>query len=124
MNFLRFWFPLIAYSGIIFYVSSQSSVPTPQTIPHFDKICHLAEYTIFGFLLARIINYVRPGLNSSTFVLLTAIGAGLYGVTDEIHQSFVPGRTASIWDVFADTIGGCLGGLTYIFFRQLLRKDK
>jgi VanZ family protein len=42
------------------------------------------------------------------FFLIAAI-ASVYGITDEFHQSFVPGRDANIWDWLADTIGACIG---------------
>ena len=41
-------------------------------------------------------------------VLLTVVCATAYGVSDEFHQTFVPGRTADVHDVAADAIGAAL----------------
>lgn len=121
-NFLRFWFPLLVYSGIIFYVSSLEAVETPQSIPHFDKVFHLAEYGLFGLLLARAISHAATRIDRTTLIWFTVLGAFLYGLSDEFHQSMVPGRTADAMDLLADTIGGLLGGLTYIFIDNILKK--
>lgn len=124
MNFIRFWFPVLVYSGIIFYVSSLESVETPQSIPHFDKVCHLAEYGLFGLLLARAISHSVTKIDRATLILCTVLGAFLYGLSDEYHQSMVPGRTADGMDLAADTIGGLMGALTYIFIDKIITKRK
>ncbi|MBZ0165450.1 MAG: VanZ family protein [Candidatus Omnitrophica bacterium] len=122
MNFLRFWFPVLAYSGIIFYVSSLETVKTPQSIPHFDKVCHLAEYGLFGLLLARAISHSVTKIDRIILIAIAALGAFLYGLTDEFHQSLVPGRQADVADLVADTVGGLLGGLIYIIFEIMIKK--
>ena len=124
MNLIRFWFPVLVYSGIIFYVSSLESVETPQSIPHFDKVCHLAEYGLFGLLLARAISHSVTRIDRATLIICTVIGAFLYGLSDEFHQSFVPGRTTDVMDLAADTVGGLLGALTYIFIDNIITKRK
>jgi VanZ family protein len=48
---------------------------------------------------------------------------GLYGITDEFHQSFIPGRTADALDVAADVAGGLLGTwLMYALVRLAARR--
>ena len=122
MNFIRFWFPVLAYSGIIFYVSSLETMKTPRSIPHFDKVCHLAEYGLFGLLLARAIYHSVTRIDRITLLLVTALGAFFYGITDEYHQSLVPGRQADAWDLLADTIGGFLGAALFLIIHQTLKK--
>jgi VanZ family protein len=39
----------------------------------------------------------------------TALAASLYGIIDETHQYFVPGRDCNVWDWLADTLGAFLG---------------
>ena len=59
------------------------------------KLAHVAEYAILGVLLAR-----------ATPPPLVAVAlAGLYAVTDELHQTFVEGRHGSPLDVGIDTLG-------------------
>lgn len=122
MNFIRFWFPVVLYSGIIFYVSSLTKVPTPQNIPYSDKFCHVVEYSVFGFLLARALWNTKPTLDRSLLITLATVGAFMYGLSDEYHQSFVAGRESGLFDVLADTAGGFLGGLTYTWILNFKKK--
>lgn len=70
-----------------------------------DKVIHAILYAGFGFLLYPALKN-SPSRTLSSYALLFAIIIGtLYGASDEFHQSFVPGRTASIYDLFADSIG-------------------
>ncbi len=92
---------VVAYAALIFVLSSFSSFPVPRGIFSFDKVIHLVEYAVLGFLVARAWPRARWWG--------AAIAATLYGVTDEIHQSFVPGRSADPFDALADAIGSTIG---------------
>ncbi|MBP9854883.1 MAG: VanZ family protein [Candidatus Omnitrophica bacterium] len=122
MNFIRFWFPVILYSGIIFYVSSINDLAAPPTIAFSDKLCHLIEYGLFGLLLARAVNNTKPGMDQWTLIVISLVGALLYGLSDEFHQSFVPGRSVELFDLLADALGGFLGGLTYTCIDNFKKK--
>ena len=113
-KFQRFWFPAILYSGIIFYVSSIPNVKVPLPGTQFDKILHVVEYMPFGFLLARGICNIKTSVSQGMLLGIVLLVSFLYGLSDEIHQSFVPGRDAGIADIIADTIGGVVGGYGYI----------
>jgi VanZ family protein len=70
------------------------------------KIAHLTEYAILGFLAARAFRTsTRPAIRDRWF-LICAILIIVYALLDEYHQSFVPGRTSSIYDSFIDMAGG------------------
>lgn len=112
LKFLKFWFPVFLYSGIIFYASSLPDVKPPLEIKNIDKAIHILEYLPFGFLLARAFQQQWPAVRMGQVVTLCAL---LYGISDEYHQSFVPGREAGVADVVADTIGGFLGVWIYLF---------
>ena len=112
--FLRFWFPVFAYSGIIFWVSSWQNLKAPLETYGFDKIVHGLEYLLFGLLLARALLHSYSRFNRSTLVTLVLVCSFLYGLSDEYHQSFVIGRTADAFDLLADTIGGFIGGWIYL----------
>ena len=78
----------------------------------FRKTCHLSEYVIFGGLLWRAIRQpvkgdVRPWRWDQAGLALALLF--LYSTSDEIHQSFVPTRTAHVTDVLIDTSGGAIG---------------
>lgn len=115
MNRYARWAPAVAWMGAIFYLSSQSS---PGTLPTPDYVVHGA---VFGVLaLAYLLGLA--GLRLGPRSLLYAWGfAVLYGLTDEFHQSFVPGRHASGTDVLADAVGaGLLLGLAGYLVRGRL----
>lgn len=80
-------------------------------------MCHFSEYLIFSFLITRAL---RPDVAASTGLryLLAFALAGLYGITDEIHQAFVPGRDPSGLDFLAD-LSGSAGG---VFLHRCLRR--
>jgi len=78
------------------------------------KSAHFLEYAIFGLLLFRAIRGDRGGW-SWRWALGAIVIAGLYAMTDEWHQSFVPTRTPSVWDVLIDTTGATVAQV--LFFR-------
>ncbi|HUQ02825.1 MAG TPA: VanZ family protein [Kofleriaceae bacterium] len=96
----------VALMIALFALSAQSQLSVPGGFDFGDKIVHAAVYG----LLAQF--YALTAERSSRRVTLYAIlGAVAYGVTDELHQSFVPGRDASVFDLVADAVGATLGAL-------------
>jgi hypothetical protein len=95
------WLPVVAWAGLIFALSSVPDLGTG--LGGWDlvlrKIAHAAEYAILGALLVR-----ATGKPSIAFALGT-----LYAISDEIHQSFVPGRLGSPLDVTIDAVGVAAG---------------
>jgi len=95
---------------------------------HYDfrKCCHLTEYAILALLLWRAIQQacgnksVAPERGASGWIWaeagLALSTVFLYGASDEIHQAFVPNRTAQISDVLIDTLGGAAGLLALWIF--------
>jgi len=108
------WIITIGYAGLIFYMSSR----TWEGVPLFtgaDKIIHLFIYAVLGGLLVWSLR--ATSLRGRHVILPLAIVMGsLYGLSDEIHQSFVPGRDASFFDFVSDTIGSALGAYFASYF--------
>jgi len=97
--------PVFLYAGLIFLLSSISRFP--ESTPSFyglDKVLHFILYLLFGWLICRWLAADNSFLRQNRFWMTVAIGT-LYGFSDEWHQSFVPGREASLWDVFFDGLG-------------------
>ena len=109
---LSLWIPVVAYAALIFYLSSLASLPGPDIL-FADKVEHAIEYGILGFLLMRAIFRAGFCLDRRSAFALVVIISFLYGVGDEIHQIFVPGRTASFFDALFDLIGASLGSYSY-----------
>jgi VanZ family protein len=95
------WLPVVAWAALIFAFSSVPDLGTG--LGTWDlvlrKIAHAAEYAILALLLLR----------ATRSPWLAVALAGLYAVTDEIHQSFVEGRHGSPLDVVIDTLGAVVG---------------
>ncbi len=120
-HLLTRWFPLIAYCIFIFF---QSSHPTPQEIPSFrfmDKMLHIAAYAVLAILFYRAYQTLPIRHNQRLLVVLSILSASLYGISDEIHQYFVPFREADIFDGIADIIGAICGA--YLYHLWLRRKQ-
>jgi VanZ family protein len=115
-RFALYWLPLILYCLFIYI---QSDHPSPEQIPIFpyvDKVLHVTAYGIMGILFYRAYQTLRLKDNIKMLMLLSVVSASLYGISDEIHQSFVPFRQAEVADVIADTIGAFSG----VYLYQLL----
>lgn len=93
--------------ALIFVMSSRRVPDSVIGLGISDKWLHLVEYAVLGFLLARAMERIGPW-----GVAPTIIGM-LYGMSDEWHQSFVPGRDATLIDVVADTVGSAIGVLVW-----------
>ena len=98
-------YPAILYAALIFILSASPSIAPPPGFVLEDKIYHFIEYGIFSFLLFLAFYHSRrESLKKHVFVLSCVIGM-TYGLTDEIHQSFVPGRSCEFLDFVADCLG-------------------
>ena len=77
-----------------------------------SSLGHFGEYTVLGALLANALGNHVP--RSRAWMLAVAI-ASVYGITDELHQLFVPGRFCDPADWVVDTLGAALGALLVRF---------
>jgi VanZ family protein len=100
------WLPVVAWAALIFVLSAQPDLTTGLGIwdTILRKLAHMVEYAIFGALLLRALS-----------VPVSAVAAGVaYAITDEFHQSFVPGRSASPDDVAIDAVGVLIGVILFL----------
>ena len=112
-SFLKYWIPLYIYAGFIFYFSSMPKPLLEIAIPHFDKVLHICEYAIFGFLASRAFKNSSRKVFFENFKILAVLVSIIYGISDEYHQSFVSERQFSVFDMMADGIGGIFGVFVY-----------
>ncbi|MBN1995718.1 MAG: VanZ family protein [Anaerolineae bacterium] len=103
---LRDIIPLIFWMAIIFLLSAQPVLLEFQNEASekiFNKLAHVLVYAVLAWLWWRALSAKRQ---TTWPVLFTALAlAILYGISDEYHQSFVPGRHARVSDVLFDTSG-------------------
>lgn len=142
---------LLAWMGIIFYMSHQSGAESSylstettkgiigKFVDNFDmlslqtklklefvirKIAHLGEYAVLGTLFFGVLRLygIKNYRKTAAIALLLSF---LWAAGDEWHQSFIPGRSARISDVFIDTIGAAVGIFIIwaaIYFARRLQK--
>ncbi|MFN8062675.1 MAG: VanZ family protein [Vicinamibacterales bacterium] len=98
------WGPPLLYMAMIFGLSTQSQLPSPPG-RLTDKHVH---FLVFGGLSALLLRALARG-EWRRVTVATVVGAivltAVYGASDELHQSFVPGRDASVLDAVADALG-------------------
>jgi VanZ family protein len=101
--------PALVWAATIFVLSSFPGSAYPSTdLVNADKLVHIAIYALLGGLCMR--GLLRGWQLRPRVGLLVAAGAAtLYGVLDELHQWFVPGRNADWRDGVADAVGALLG---------------
>jgi len=123
---LRNLFLLLAllWAGVIYYLSSQPGIGIPALFPGQDKLFHLLAFGLLGFLAMGAARSGQQGYEIWQALRIIALVA-LYGLLDETHQYFVPGRSADVYDVIADVTGGLLGaGLMYYLIRLLTKRNR
>jgi VanZ family protein len=100
----------------VFYLSSLPSwkIKAVSSIP--DYLLHFVEYAVFAWLSLRFARNIQKGtINVKTYTI-TIIILALFAISDEWHQSFVPGRFASVLDFIADLAGILAGVGIYLMF--------
>ena len=140
MKALRYWWPAVAWAGLLFFFStglfgagfnSRFLLPFLRwLLPSAEhevvwqlhllirKAAHFANYFVFSLLLLRGIRGEARGWQWkwALWALLLACG---YALSDEFHQSFVPGRRASLRDVWLDSAGAAVAQLCAgLYFRR------
>ena len=112
-RFVCYWLPVVLYCAAIFI---QSSFPSPETIPSLpgsDKLLHVAAYAILGGLFFRAYRTSRRGNRIRHAAWVSVLFAACYGISDEVHQYFVPERSADWLDAAADIVGSFAGVMIY-----------
>jgi VanZ family protein len=94
------WALFAAYLGMTYRLSSQPSVPSLRSIP--DVVLHTVEFSVLAMLLLLALGGTLRGPNSRRVLAIVWGFGAVYAVVDEFHQSFVPGRDASVKDALVD----------------------
>ena len=109
--------PVIAYCFGIFRQSSYPAILSEPLFPHFDKLIHFFAYAFLAMLCVRALQAEKPFWPPLRSLLIAVAFCCAFGLSDEIHQAFVPLRDASIYDFIADCLGSLFGGYFYLNFR-------
>lgn len=108
--------------AVVQTISDKSIEENEPLIEKVDKVirklAHYTIYTIGGFLIMNYAYTTGKRPKEKIFYSI-AFGAG-YAITDELHQFFVSGRSARIFDVGIDTLGVATGVLMYLIIRKVI----
>jgi len=146
-SFIKYWLPVLVWMVFIFGFSSDtmsfqhssriigplvhwlfpnvSSEAVNSIVFAVRKAAHVTEYALLALLIWRAVRKpVRPDLRgwSGAQARLALILVVLYAATDELHQTFVPSRQGSVWDVLLDASGAALGLLLLWAFGRWRRR--
>jgi len=114
--------PLFLYLLLIFVLSSISRYPEEISwVFSLDKCVHILEYYLLGYLLMRVLVTSPHRAFSGAPVAFAIVFGILYALSDEWHQSFVPGRYASVFDFLFDSSGVIMAAFTYRPIRYHIR---
>lgn len=118
------WLPPILLMGIIFMLSSRQSIAISDEMAvnfSFFKTLHIVEYAFLTLLFFRAVFLTKKMLDQHMISLSISFSV-IYGITDEIHQTFVPTRTGQPRDVLIDLIGILLMALIIYKNRTRIKK--
>jgi VanZ family protein len=108
------WGPAIGLMALIFVLSAQPGLRAsddPSVDLPLRHAAHVAVYAGLAAALVRALAWWQASPVSSRVLLLAVALATLYGVSDEVHQSFVQDRTGQLVDVGWDFLGACIGAI-------------
>lgn len=102
----------LGYMGLIYWLSS-GPMPAAFVIPisQIDKVYHFLAYAVLGALGCQVAHHVTRHLYWR--IWLGGMAASLFGISDEWHQFFVPGRSATVSDIVADMCGAWAGAMIW-----------
>ncbi len=108
--------PLALMAGMAFVSHGEAPIGLPSG---GDKLAHAAAYATLGGSWAWALA-TRP-IPPIAVTLRSIALAAFWGVIDELHQSFVPGRDSSGADALADLVGATLGSLAMLWYLRRSR---
>lgn len=122
-NQLAYWFPMYVWAVLIFYFSS-----IPLTGPIVsnrgifliasDYYKHVLGYGFLTFLLWRAFHNSKFRYSE----IFAVVAATIYGISTELHQYFIPGRTFSLFDIFFNFIGCVLIQPLIVLYKKFIKK--
>ena len=115
------WFTTIAVASIIFWVSSLTFGTGTFAIGINAILYHIVAF--FFFTLFLLFSSTKGKKQYKIFLLVIIISI-FYGITDEVHQFFVPGRNCGFFDLLLDSIGIFMASLFYLCRLLFLKNEK
>lgn len=121
---IKYWTPVVIWCVVIFSFSSMQ-VGSASEFYWKDfvvkKTAHLIEYGILATLIYRAL--INNNFSKNKAAMLAILLCFIYGLTDEFHQSFTPGRGPKFTDALIDTFGATIAVMGLIFNLNRLPKS-
>ena len=109
---LGYWLPPLAWMELIFFLSAQPDLPHapgPWLDTLLKKVGHAVAYGVLAWFYLRVLRQYFGGSRTLTVLRVVSVGlAVIYALSDEYHQTFVPGRNGNLFDVAVDGVGACV----------------
>ncbi len=112
---VRAWGPVVVWMGLIFAFSAQPGLRVsddPGVDGPIRHVAHVVVYAVLAMALLRALSWGAPNGWTWRHAVLAISLAVLYGVSDEVHQTYVPQRTGHLVDVGWDLLGAAAGVVT------------
>ncbi|MCP4541080.1 MAG: hypothetical protein GY832_28430 [Chloroflexi bacterium] len=110
-QFFKYWLPPLAWMGLIFFFSAQPDLPHapgPWLDTLLKKAGHAVAYGVLAwFYLQVLCQYFRDAPTRTALRVVSVGLAVIYALSDEYHQTLVPGRNGNLFDVAIDGAGAC-----------------
>ena len=123
MRPVALWGPVVLVTALIYWASSMSDPGAPPG-GLSDKALHVLVYASLGASLIRALSGAVPSRMTLRLVLIAALIGTAYGVSDELHQSFVPHRTPEWLDLVADAGGSLAGAAVLATIARLFARSR
>ncbi|NLJ35736.1 MAG: VanZ family protein [candidate division WS1 bacterium] len=119
----RAWWPVALYACVILAATSipGDRLALVSDIENVDRWLHVLLYVPLAVLVFGALRRTRPHLPLAYYGITTVLLCSAFGVLDELHQRFVPGRSCDVWDMIADAVGSALGtaaSMALIYIQQ------
>jgi len=113
--------PLVLYWIVLLAATSFPTIDVPTTDVS-DKTYHFTAYFGLGVLLNLTLVFQNKYLTlKRKNAFYTVLIGSIYGIFDEVHQYFIPGRSMEFLDFVADFFGLVLAVLFVLFLLRLFR---
>jgi VanZ family protein len=128
-----YWLPILLWMALIIGLSSQSDLPgrndprTGERIPSsypVAKAWHITEFSVLALLIFRALHSQTGGigLRPAQAATLSVVACLTFAGLDELRQSFVPKREASVYDVLLDTTAACVAMVALTLWLRASRR--
>jgi len=123
-KFVLVYLPLILYWVVLFVATTLPASRLPKTGIN-DKIEHLVGYFLLTFLLSNALFFQEKRSRAKQFpVLIALVVVAFYGMIDELHQYYIPGRFCDFYDWTADVTGALVAGVLYFLVKKYFQVVK